>query len=351
MRESGENSIYLSLDDIYFEANRLITLLDALYEEGYRHFFLDEVHRYAHWSKDLKNACDNYPDIRIAATGSSILEISKGQADLSRRAIIHHLPGLSFREFLVLRYGFPFEAVPLETILTLHQEIAEKVYDRTDILKAFGEYLTFGYYPFFKEGIKTYPQKLQETTNLVLETDIPSFEDVTYTTVRNMKKLLYVLSQSVPFKPNIAGLAKKMNLPRNSILRMFDLLGRAGVLSLLRSHTRGVSYLQKPEKIYLQNPNLITLFSDNRPATGSLRETFFLNQVRVRHKVTTSRFGDFMVDDTWTFEAGGPSKTGEQIRGVPNAFIAADGIKCGSGNRIPLWLFGFLYCRDKGLND
>lgn len=338
-----KNGIYLSLDDIYFEANRLILTLDSLYKEGYRAFYLDEVHRYEYWAKDVKNAYDNYPNIKIVATGSSILELSKGREDLSRRAAVYTLPGLSFREFLNLQHGIRLETIGLEELLTEHQHLSAEISDSTDVLKAFREYLRLGYYPYFKEGIRSYPQKLREATNLVLDVDIALYEDLNALTVRNMKKLMYVLSQSVPFTPNISKLSQKLDIPRNTILKILDLLDRAGVLALLHSHVRGGSYLQKPEKIYLQNPNLMFLFSDNRPAAGTLRETFFLNQVQVRHKVTTSRFADFMVDDVWTFEVGGPSKTGEQIRGVPNAFIAADEIEEGTGKKIPLWLFGFLY--------
>ena len=343
LNRAEKKAIYLALDDLYFEVNRLIVTLDSLYERGYRVFYLDEVHRYRHWSKDLKNACDNYPDIQIVATGSSILELSKGQADLSRRAAVYKLPGLSFREFLHLHHGLKQKALKLEDILTSHQQIAAEISDRIQISKTFRDYLRFGHYPYFREGIPTYPQKLRETVYLVLDSDIALYEDLNTMTVRNMKKLMYVISRSVPFKPNISRLSTKLDIPRNSILRLLDLLDRAGVLALLRSDTRGVSYLQKPEKIYLDNPNLIYLFSDNRPASGNLRETFFLNQLQVRHSITASRFADFMVDETWTFEVGGPSKTGEQIKGLPGAYIAADDIKEGSGNRIPLWLFGFLY--------
>ena len=335
--------IYLSLDDIYFEANRLISTIEKLYKEGFRSFYLDEVHRYETWSKDLKNAYDNYPDIQLIVTGSSILELSKGQDDLSRRAAVYWLPGLSFREFLDLHYGVPLNIVSMENLLKDHQTKAAEILDHTEILKPFQEYLQTGYYPYFIEGIDSYPQKLRDATNLSLDVDIALYEDLNALTVRNMKKLMYVLSQSVPFTPNISKLSQKLEIPRNTILKILDLLDRARVLALLRSHTQGISYLQKPDKIYLQNPNLMYVFSDNRPAVGSLRETFFLNQVGVRHKVTTSRFADFMVDETWTFEVGGPSKTGEQIRGVPNAYIAADGMEEGSGHKIPLWLFGFLY--------
>ncbi|MCC5904901.1 MAG: ATP-binding protein [Balneolaceae bacterium] len=242
-----------------------------------------------------------------------------------------------------MNYGLEFDSPILETILNEHQALAADISDNADVLKVFREYLRVGYYPYFKEEIRSFSQKLGEATNLAIEVDIALYEDLNALTVRNMKKLIYVLSQSVPFTPNISKLSKKLEIPRNTILKILDLLDRAGVLALLRSHTQGVSYLQKPEKIYLQNPNLMFLLSDNRPEAGSVRETFFLNQLQVRHSVTTSRFADFMVDDTWTFEVGGPGKTREQIRGIPNAYIAADGIEEGSGNKIPLWLFGFLY--------
>jgi uncharacterized protein len=343
VKELKEKAIYLSLDDIYFETYRLVELIDTLYTKGYRHFFLDEVHRYQHWSKDLKNSYDNYPDITIVTTGSSVLEVNKGQADLSRRAVTYYLPGLSFREFLELAYQQKFPQINLSDSIQYHHEISADYYDRTDMDKTFKEYMQHGYYPFFKEGINLYGQKLQETTNLVLDIDIAPFEDLSYTTVRNMKKLLYIISQSVPFTPNIAKISERINVPRNSILKILDLLAHARIISLLKRETKGMSYLQKPEKIYLQNTNLAWLLSENKPDTGNLRETFFFSQSEVRHQVTSSRFGDFTIDDAYTFEIGGPSKTTEQIKGIPNAYLAADGIKGGSGKKIPLWLFGFLY--------
>jgi uncharacterized protein len=343
VKELGEKAIYLSLDDIYFESVRLVEVIDDLYEKGYRHFFLDEVHRYSNWSKDLKNIYDDYPDITITATGSSILKVSQGQADLSRRAASYYLPGLSYREFLELAHHNSLHSIDLATIIQHHQEFAGDLNDRFDVAKTFNEYLQYGYYPFFKDGIKHYGQRLQETTQLVLDVDIPAFEELSHTTVRNMKKLLYIISQLVPFTPNISKLSERMNVPRNSILKILDLLSQARIVSLLRIETKGISYLQKPEKIYLQNPNLAWLFSESKPDTGNLRETFFFNQTEVKHHVTSSRFGDFTVDDVYTFEIGGPSKTAEQIKGVPNAYIAADGIKGGTEKKIPLWIFGFLY--------
>jgi predicted AAA+ superfamily ATPase len=343
MKKEQEKSVYLTLDDIYFEANRLINTIDVLAEEGVKVFILDEVHRYEHWSKDLKSAYDNYPDIRLVVTGSSLLEVSKGQADFSRRSVIYNLPGLSFREFIELEHNQKFGMISLEDILQSHREISSQVTDKTAIQDAFKNYLQYGYYPFFREGKQIYPSNLREITHLILDVDVAPLEDLTHTTVRNMKKLMFVISQSVPFKPNISKLSERMDIPRNTILKLLDILERAAVLQLLKSDRKGISYLQKPEKIYLGNTNLAYLFGNDRPDVGNLRETFFLNQIRVKHDVYASRFADFVVDEMFTFEIGGPSKTNHQIRDIPNAYIAADGIDGGSGNKIPLWLFGFLY--------
>lgn len=343
LHKNRSNAIYLSLDDIYFEANRLISLIDILYEQGYRRFFLDEAHRYRYWSKDLKNAYDNYPDVQMVVTGSSILQIRQGQEDLSRRATVYNMPGLSFREFLHLQYNKKFKSQSLKAILESHFDIANEYHDRANIMSAFGEYLQYGYYPFSIEGEATFFQKLREMTSLILDVDVAPFEDLNYSTVRNMKKLIYVISQSVPFKPNISKISKKLSIPRNTVLKLLDLLERAGLIALLKSDTKGISYLQKPEKIYLQNPNLIDLYSDHNPETGNVRETFFMSQLSPGYTITSSKFADFMVDGIYTFEVGGPTKTNEQIRGIPNAYIAADRIEGGSGNKIPLWLFGFLY--------
>lgn len=342
VKELKEKAIYLSLDDIYFETYRLVELIDSLYEKGYRFFFLDEVHRYRNWSKDLKNSYDNYPDIKIVSTGSSILEVNKGQADLSRRAVTYYLPGLSFREFLEMEHQLKFSKIELDDIIYHHHEISADYYDIAALDGAFRVYLKNGYYPFFRESISLYGQKLLETTNLVLDVDIAPFEDLSYSTVRNMKKLIYIISQSAPFIPNISKIAERLHIPRNSVLKILDLLSHARIISLLKRETKGMSYLQKPEKVYLQNTNLAWILAENKPNTGNIRETFFFSMTEVKHAVTSSRFGDFTIDDALTFEIGGPSKKKKQITGIPNAYIVAD-IKGGAGNKIPLWLFGFLY--------
>lgn len=343
MKETGSTAIYLSLDDFYFETNRLVLLVEELYERGYRHFYLDEVHQYSHWSKDLKNLYDSYSDIKVVATGSSILQIDKGQADLSRRALVYTLYGLSFREFLALEHRQKLPVYDLKKILKHHQEISRSITDKTDVLKLFKQYINWGYYPFFKNDKKNYHAKLQQVAQLVTEIDIPSVENVNYATVRGMRKLLYIISQSVPFVPNIQSLATKVGASRASVLKMMDMLEKGSVIQLLRLDNQHVSYLQKPEKIYLDNPNLAYTFGGESPNKGNLRESFFFNQLKVGHDVTFSKFGDFMVDQTYTFEVGGASKTDRQLKGVPLGYIAADDIKEGQRNKIPLWLFGLMY--------
>lgn len=343
LKRDPAKSIYLSLDDYYFEEQRLIEVVSALNDLGYRSFYIDEIHRYVHWSKELKNVYDDFTDSKFIVTGSSILEISKGQEDLSRRAVVYPLAGLSFREFLLLEEKVDLPVLTLAEIIQNHATISSDYLDQFELKSSFKNYLNYGYYPFYREGKRVYHQKLQETTNLVIDSDITPFEELNYTTVRVMKKLLYVISQSVPFIPNISKLAEKMGVTRNTILKLLDILDKAQLLTLLHTSTEGISMLQKPEKIYLQNTNLAHMFAHDTPNVGNIRETFFLNQLQVRHQVTAPKYGDFMLDSQYVFVVGGTSKTSKQIQGVPNAYLAIDGIEGGVGNRIPLWLFGFLY--------
>jgi uncharacterized protein len=336
-------SIYLSLDDFYFENNRLVVLIESLYHLGYRSFYLDEVHRYLHWSTDLKNLYDNLSDAHFIVSGSSILALEKGKADLSRRAAIYHLHGLSFREFLDLEKNEKFPKVELAQILTEHPQLSEQISDQVDVLSAFHNYLDFGYYPFYLESKALYKSRLVETIQVVLEMDLSPWEELTHQTIRNMKKLILIISESVPFIPNISKLAERLEVSRNTILKTLDLLEKAHILNLLRQSNTGVSFLQKPEKIYLQNTNLAYALSSQSADIGNLRETFFLNQLRQNHDVTFPKHGDFMIDQTYVFEIGGANKTFQQIQGIPNAYVAADNLKIGGGNRIPLYMFGFLY--------
>jgi predicted AAA+ superfamily ATPase len=342
LKQCGDKGIYLSLDDLYFESHRLVTVVEQCYVMGFRTFFMDEVHRYQFWSKDLKQLYDDFEDIHLVATGSSILEVSKGQADLSRRAVVYYLQGLTFREYLQFEKKVSFQALDLETILTRHHEITADLLDQFSFRKDFNNYLKQGYFPFYKENKSVYAQKLSETINLVIDIDIAPFEELNYTTVRTMKKLLYVISQTVPFVPNISKLSERLEAPRNTILRLLDLLDKAKIIKLLNAEHEKLSYLQKPEKIFLENTNFVYLFADGKANVGSVRETFFFNQVCQLHQVTASKFGDFMVDEQYTFEVGGPYKDFRQIKGVPSSYLAID-VDSGVGNKVPLWLFGMLY--------
>lgn len=342
LKQDVEKGMYLSLDDFFFETHRLVEVIDHFHKEGYRRFYLDEVHRYQNWSKDLKQIVDDYGDVFLIATGSSILDVSKGSADLSRRAVVYQLQGLSFREFLLLAHGITLPILQLDELLTNHQEISSNLTDQFSWESDFKNYLKYGYYPFFKESKQSYFGKLEKTAHLVIESDITPFEGLNYKTIHSLKKLLFVISQSAPFIPNISKLSTRLEIPRNTLLKLLDILDQAKLIKLLKSGTKGISYLQKPEKIYLENTNLIHLFAQNKPNIGSLRETFFFNQLNYEHQVATSRFGDFMVDDQYTFEIGGPSKGLKQIKGIPLSYLALD-IKAGTNKSIPLWLFGFLY--------
>lgn len=341
LREFGEKGIYFSMDDLYFETNRLVTVVEELYTLGYRAFFIDEVHRYSFWSKDLKQLYDDYEDIHLVATGSSILEVAKGQGDLSRRAIVHQLQGLTFREYLQFEKKLKLSPIDLETILEHHHEISADLSEQISLKKDFNNYLKNGYFPFYKENKSVYFQKLSETINLVIDIDIAPFEELNYNTVRTMKKLLYVISQSVPFAPNITKLSERLEAPRNTILRLLDLLHQAKIIKLLNSENEKMSYLKKPEKIFLENTNFMYLFAEGKANIGSVRETFFFNQLGQNHRVTASKWGDFMVDEKYTFEVGGSNKNFKQIKGVPNSYLAID-IENGTGNKVPLWLFGML---------
>lgn len=335
--------LYASLDDIYFQANSLIDLTDEFAQQGGKFLFLDEVHKYPKWSIEIKNIYDNYPELNVVFTGSSILEIYRGDADLSRRAITYELHGLSFREFFQLERNLKFETHNLQDILQHHLEISQEVLSQTKPLALFKNYLNYGYYPYFVENKDNYLQRLSTVINLTIESDLPAVHHMDYTSIGKLKKLLYIVATSVPFKPNIAKISEKIEASRGSTLRFLEYLKNAHILNLLRNDTEGISYLSKPEKVYLNNTNVMYALASENVNIGNLRETFFYNQLNHLHAVTHGNFGDFLIDKKFTFEVGGKDKGLQQIKGMENAYIAADNIESGFGNKIPLWLFGFLY--------
>ena len=339
----GKDNLYVSLDDVYFSGNSLTDFTEEFVMNGGKYLFLDEVHRYDKWSQSLKNIYDDYPDLKVVFTGSSVLDIIQSKADLSRRAIVYKMKGLSFREYLLLTNKLNWSELSLNEILENHELISMEIAAKIKPVKEFKEYLKTGYYPFFQEYPETYHQRLEQVISLVLENDITALKPVNLEGVKKLKQLLYVLSTSVPFKPNISKLAEKTGISRNSLVQYLHYLDEAEVLSLLFRDTAGISVLQKPEKVYFENPNLAYTLGNDNTEPGNLRETFFINQVAVKNQISYTEKGDFKVNDRYVFEVGGKNKSQSQLKNIDNAWLALDDIEYGFQNKIPLWLLGFLY--------
>lgn len=336
-------ALYISLDDPYFYNNKLISFADHFVAHGGQHLFIDEVHKYPNWAIEIKKIYDYNPKLKVVFTGSSLLEILNSKADLSRRALSYKMQGLSFREFLNYRYGYKFEIISLSSLLENQIEIALGIGKKLKPLKYFGEYLRTGYFPFYKDNEILYNKRLFEIINMIIDMELPALRKVEVSKTPKVKQLLYIISQSVPFKPNISTLASKINISRNSLLEYIYSLVDADILMSIHKDSFGVSLLQKPDKLYLNNTNYMYALTVGDANIGNLRETFFLNQVSEKHKVTYPDKGDFLIDNKYLFEVGVKSKTQKQIAGIENAYIAADDMEFGYENKIPLWLFGFLY--------
>lgn len=338
-----KKALYVSLDNIWFTGNRLSELANQFHAFGGTHLFLDEVHRYPNWAIEIKNIYDSYPALHIAFTGSSILEIYKSNADLSRRAVSYHLYGLSFREYLNLENNTDYPVLTLEEIIENHMNIAADITSKIKILPEFKKYQEHGYYPFYKEGVKSYSMRLLNTVNTILDNDLPSVEKVEYPTILKIKKLLMIVSSLVPFVPNLTALSAEIETNRASIIKYLSFLQKAGLIKMLLPPGNGMSLMNKPEKIYLDNTNLIYALALSTINEGNARETFFANQCAVNHKIAASKQGDFVLDDKYIFEIGGKNKSFAQIKNIEQSYIAMDSIETGFGNKIPLWLFGFIY--------
>lgn len=344
LRTSG-NYLYVSLDDIWFSENKLVALADDFVKQGGRHLFLDEVHKYPNWSQEIKNIYDDYPELQVVFTGSSLLEILNARADLSRRAITYKLQGLSFREYLNFLHGGNFNAYPLNEILRQHGRVSDEILAAVRPLQHFRNYLKEGYYPFIKEIPSLYHARLEEVLNMIIEIELPLLRGVDITYAPKLRQLLLVISESAPFVPNISKLSERIGINRNTLVSYLHYLQEAGIILNLYKETQGISRLQKPDKVFLENTNIAYTVNASPPDMGNMRETFFANQLGYQHTITFPEKGDFLIDGNLLFETGGKNKTGKQTHYWPadKAFTAADGIEYGHGNRIPLWLFGFLY--------
>lgn len=341
--EDSHLALYVSLDDLWFVRHRLKDLVAYLYNHGFTHLFIDEVHCLGpDWSLELKNIVDQYRKMSIVYSGSSLLQMEKARGDLSRRQSVYNLAGLSFREYLKLEGILDAKAIPLEKILGQHVKIANEINDQVKILNHFENYLHYGYYPFYREGLSKYRERLVETVNKVLEVDYPAITEISQDTIRKTRKMLMVLAESCPQTPNMSKLYQELETGRDQGLKMLGALERAGLLGLLDAKGLKLNNLSKPEKIYCDNTTLMHALVSHVDS-GVERETFFFNQLRSSHAIKYTGVGDFVVDDKWTFEVGGRKKGFSQIADLPNSFVVNDGIAVGHGSKIPLWLFGFLY--------
>ncbi len=335
--------LYVSLDSIYFSDISLYIFADTFYKKGGQLLVVDEIHRYKNWSLELKNIFDDMPELKVIFTGSSLLELRKGKSDLSRRVVMYEMPGLSYREFLQFDQNIVLPKYNIETLINNHIEISSEIINKIKPLEFFDSYLNYGYYPFFKENKNSFHLKLSEVLLTVLEVDIPQFEEIQISNIAYLKKLLHIISNSVPFKPNMNALSSRTGISINTMKNYLKYLNDANIISMLYVQNKEINSLNKPEKIYLNDTNLIHNLASNKPDIGNLRETFFYNQLKQNNTINASKESDFVINKEYTFEIGGYSKNGTQIKGIEKSFVVKDGIEIGVNNTIPLWMFGFLY--------
>lgn len=333
---NADDALYVNADDIYFSDHRLLSLAEQVVQRGIHYLFIDEIHKYKDWSKELKLIYDYYSELRVVFSGSSVLDLNKGVSDLSRRAVMYHLYGLSFREYLRLFQNIALPAFSLDDIVAGRLEALAL---KTPLL-FFEDYLRRGYYPFAQDN--SFDEKLRQVINLTLETDIPVFADMPASMGRKFKRLLAIIAQSVPFKPNMSKLSEMIGTGRNQMPDYLNYIEDAGMIAQLKDDTGGIRGLGKVEKIYLDNPNLIYALADGAVNVGNLRETFFLNQMRVKNPISLSSVADFRIGNR-TFEVGGKSKGTKQIESAEEGYVVKDGIEFSSGNILPLWWFGLNY--------
>ncbi|MBN2777455.1 MAG: AAA family ATPase [Bacteroidales bacterium] len=336
-------SLYVALDDLFFTDNTMYQLAEDFDKHGGKLLLFDEVHKYPGWSRELKLIYDDFPELNVIFTSSSILDIYKGESDLSRRTISYVLKEMSFREYLLFYENINLPKLSLETLLKDHETVSLDLVKRIKPIKYFSSYIKHGAYPFYNGNVNEYYQQLKNIINLILEVDLPAVKSIEYNNIAKLKRLLYVLSVNVPFTPNISKLSEKVGLTRNSLVEALHLLNKAELIQILYKQTKSISVLNKPDKIWLNNPNLSFALSEGAPDIGNLRESFFISQLSILHDISLVDKGDFIIDNRYVFEVGGKNKTQKQIKDLHNAYIVKDDIETGILNIIPLWLFGLLY--------
>ncbi len=328
--------LYITADSLFIYKLSLFEIALNFRNSGGKHLFIDEVHKYQAWSGEIKHIYDTIPDLQVVFTGSSIIDILKNYGDLSRRAVHYTLHGLSFREYLFFETGKELPVVELGEILENKVAIPLE-----NPLSHFRNYLKKGYYPFYLE--REFETKLLNVVNAVLEVDLAQHFDIKASTIGKLKKLLQIISESVPFKPNISKIAEMTDISRSLLKEYFDYLERGGLITMIHQNTKGIQGLGKPEKVYLNNTNLCYALVPHYEANiGNIRETFFMSQAGINHSVKLPKKGDFEINGN-IFEVGGKGKSQKQLAGIDNAYIVKDDIEAGYLNTIPLWYFGFMY--------
>ena len=341
----SDKAVYLALDHLWFSSHEVLPVIDWLYANGYTHVFLDEVHHVENWQPLVKTICDFYPKMNVVYSGSSILKLTKLRADLSRRQAVYDLKGLSFREFLALEGCLEHGTVALSAILKNHRRIAGEIAGSVKILPLFRRYLREGYYPMYRSVSSQFANRLSEVVSNVLETDVPAVMDVTPATIRKAKKMLMILAGNCPQTPNMTDLYRELETDRNAGIKMFGMLEAAELVMTVRSSLAEpkLKRLGTVEKVFLGDSNLMNALVPD-PNAGAVRETYFANQLSAGgHRVVAPNQGDFIVDGKFLFEVGGKGKTFKQIKDLQDSYVVNDDVEVGFGNKIPLWLFGFLY--------
>lgn len=337
-----DQTLYASLDDLWFSNHSLIELVDWAYLHGVKRLYLDEVHRYEKWPETLKNIYDAYPDMSIVYTSSSVLQMDSAKVDLSRRQTTYTLCGLSFREYLAFEGVLSLQPIPLHDLLENHVSYAIDITNNVKVAPHFEAYINHGYYPFYKEAAGDFQSRLRETVSVVIENDLPAVEHMSFETIQKVKRLVMIISERVPFEPNMSELWRQLSTNNELGLRMLYALDKAKVLTLLTAKVKNYKFLYKPHKIFLANTNLMHALCTT-VNKGNERETFFNSQLAVLHDTKSPLKGDFLIDNQFLFEVGGKKKSFGQIADIPNSFLAVDDTEIGFRNRIPLWLFGFIY--------
>lgn len=340
--EDRRTTLYVSLDSIWLDLKEVYQLVRYHSEHGGTRIVLDEVHYLEGWQRLIKNLADDFPEMRIAYTGSSLLKLKAGGGDLSRRQREFHLNGLSFREYLVMEGVVELAPLPLGEILAKHLDIGLEIASGVKILPHWEKYFKGGYYPFYRKYAGGYSQRVLQTVNQVLESDWPSVEDVSVTTIRRARKMLRILARRPPQTPKMNELYAELDTDRKQGLKILNALVDAGLLIFFSSDRESLKTLSSPDKVFCDNPNLAYALATDADI-GTARESWFVNQLRVDHEALYPKKGDVEVDGRWLFEIGGAKKGFEQIKDLPDSYVVNDGVEIGHGNKIPLWLFGFLY--------